>query len=247
MKLIAFLVTLTITSQASYQGFVGTRTQQEQEEYVTRDFASTEENLYSYPTNPTNPVTEGIEAVAVSDLKHDDSKKDEEGTDETTTEIITVDHVLKKRSPDTDEDVEYYEDKINIDETFKQDPYPTIIEVEESETLTAASPSVVENLKSAPRQEEPDVEGSEQVWRPGDSGNIPYCIPLDKEERGLKQGLGWAAATAILIFAFSNTVIVGATLVISYILYQVVITALAVMAPGVAAVFVKFASLFSFF
>ena len=87
----------------------------------------------------------------------------------------------------------------------------------------------------------------EQAWSPGDPGNIPYCIPLDKEERGLKQGLGWAAATAILIFAFSNTVIVGATLVISYILYQIVITALAVMAPGVAAIFVKFASLFSFF
>ena len=151
MKLIAFLVTLTIISQESYQGFVGTRTQQE--EYVTGDFASTEENLYSYSTNPTNPVTEGTGAV--SDLKHDDSKKDDEGTDETTTEIITLDHVLKKRSPDTDEDVEYYEDKINIDETFKQDPYPTIIEVEESETLTAAaSTSVLKNLTSAPRQEE---------------------------------------------------------------------------------------------
>ena len=139
MKLIAFLVTLTITSQASYQGFVGTRTQQEQEEYVTRDFASTEENLYSYSTNPTNPVTEGTEAV--SDLKLDDSKTDEEGTDETTTEIRTLDHVLKKRSPDTDEDVENYEDEIeiNIDETFKQDPYPSTIEVEESETLTEAA------------------------------------------------------------------------------------------------------------
>ena len=111
----------------------------------------------------------------------------------------------------------------------------------------ASSTSVLANLTSAPGQEEPVAEGSEHVWRPGDTGNIPYCIPLDKEERGLKQGLGWAAATAILMFAFSNTVIVGATLVISYILYQVVITALAVMAPGVAAVFVKFASLFSFF
>ena len=47
MKLIAFLVTLTIASQASYQGFVGTRTQQEQEEFVKGDFASTEENLYT--------------------------------------------------------------------------------------------------------------------------------------------------------------------------------------------------------
>ena len=154
-----------------------------------------------------------------------------------------------KRSPETDEDVENYENEIeiNIDDSFKQDPYSSTTEVEELETFTAASPSVVENRTSAPRQEEPVAEGSEQVWRPGDSGNIPYCIPLDKEERGLKQGLGWAAATAILIFAFSNTVIVGATLVISYILYQVVITTLAVMAPGVAAVFDKFASFLSFF
>ena len=96
MKLIAFLVTLTIISQESYQGFVGTRTQQE--EYVTGDFASTEENLYSYSTNPTNPVTEGMEAVL--DLKHDGSNTDEEGTDETTTEILTLDHVLKEVTRD---------------------------------------------------------------------------------------------------------------------------------------------------
>ena len=55
------------------------------------------------------------------DLKHDDSKADKEGTDETTTEILTLGHVLKKRSPETDEDVENYEDEIeiNVDETFK--------------------------------------------------------------------------------------------------------------------------------
>ena len=99
------------------------------------------------------------------------------------------------------------------------------------------------------------VEGSEsQVIVEDDKIDKPstelYCPPCirdshQNEERSV-ESLGWAAATAILIFAFSNTVIVGATLVISYILYQVVITALAVMAPGVAAVFIKFASLFSF-
>ena len=232
MKLNAFIVTLTIISQASYQGFVGTRTEPQQGKHVTEDFASTEENLYSSSTNPTYPVTEASEAV--TDLDVHGSQKDEEETDDTTTETSALEHVLKKRSlePETDENVEDYE----IDETFKQDPYPS---TEDQETSTAASSFIVENLSSAPRPE--------QAWSPGDPGNIPYCIPLDKEERGLKQGLGWAAATAILIFAFSNTVIVGATLVISYILYQIVITALAVMAPGVAAIFVKFASLFSFF
>ena len=34
----------------------------------------------------------------------------------------------------------------------------------------------------------------------------PDCLPLPKEERSVEAGLGWAAATAILIFAFSNTV-----------------------------------------
>ena len=233
MKLISFLVTLTIIFQASYQGFVGTRDQQGT--HMTEDFASTEENLYSSSTNPTYPFTEGSEAATDPDI--DGSQKNEEETDDTTIENPTLEHVLNKRSSETDEEVEDYE----TDEMFKQDPYPdpSTLEVEDPETSTAASSSVVENLSSAPRPE--------QAWRPGDPGNIPYCIPLDKEERGLKQGLGWAAATAILIFAFSNTVIVGATLVISYILYQVVITALAVMAPGVAAIFVKFASLFSLF
>ena len=145
MKLIAFLVTLTIISQESYQGFVGTRTQQE--EYVTGDFASTEENLYSYSTNPTNPVTEGTGAV--SDLKHDDSKKDDEGTDETTTEIITLDHVLKKRSPDTDEDVEYYEDKINIDETFKQDRSRGIGSLDSSLSLCCGKSEVSSEARGA--------------------------------------------------------------------------------------------------
>ena len=40
--------------------------------------------------------------------------------------------------------------------------------------------------------------------------------------------------------------IVGATLMISYVLYQIVIAALAVMAPGVAVLFVKFMDLFTF-
>ena len=81
--------------------------------------------------------------------------------------------------------------------------------------------------------------------------NVPYCVPypysLTPEERMVGGGFGWAAGTALLIFAFSNTVIIGATMTISYILYQVVIAALAIMAPGVATVFTKFLALFTFF
>ena len=83
------------------------------------------------------------------------------------------------------------------------------------------------------------------------TSNVPYCQPfpytLTPEERMIGGGFGWAAATALLIFAFSNTVIIGATMTISYILYQVVIAALAIMAPGVATVFTKFLALFSIF
>ena len=243
MRNIAFLVSFTILFHASYQGFVGTRP--DQEENVIEDFASTEENLYSDSTPPTSPVTEATEVVIEDNFE--DSKKDEEEPFETTTEalgLVTF-KAVKKRSVDTDEDEVNVEGEIDTDGTFIQDPFPSNVELEETEYVGASS--LEENLSSTPRSEETGSHESEQTWRSGQTGNIPYCIPLDKEERGLQTGLGWAAATAILIFAFSNTVIVGATLVISYILYQVVITALAVMAPGVAAVFVKFGSLFHFF
>ena len=74
------------------------------------------------------------------------------------------------------------------------------------------------------------------------------CSCGTKEERSLTVGggLGFAAGTALLIFAFSNTVIISATLVITYILYHVLITAVAVLAPGLAAVMAKFLAVFSF-
>ena len=246
MRNIAFIVSFTILFHASYQGFVGTRP--DQEENVIEDFASTEENLYSDSTPPTSPITEATEVVIENNFE--DSRKDEEEPFETTTEalgLVTF-KAVKKRSVDTDEDEVNVEGEIDTDAdgTFIQDPFPSKVELEESQNV-AASSSTEENMSSAPRSEETVSHESEQTWNSRQAGNIPYCIPLDKEERGLQTGLGWAAATAILIFAFSNTVIVGATLVISYILYQVVITALAVMAPGVAAVFVKFGSLFHFF
>jgi len=82
---------------------------------------------------------------------------------------------------------------------------------------------------------------------------IPYCYPYpysnfndSPEERSMSKGIGWAAATAILIFAFSNTVIVGATVVVTYVLYQVLISALAIVAPEVAGVFTNFISMFTF-
>ena len=244
MRNIAFIVSLTTIFHAGHQGFVGTRA--EQEDFVTEDFASTEENLYSDSTTPSNLVTEASTEVAI-DFSIEDSinVNDEEETYEARTETIVLHRAMKKRSLDTaKDDVVHDEGKIESDGTFEQDPFPSNIELEASDNNVGASPTVVENLSTASSSEETVSQESEQVWR---SGNPPHCIPLDKEERGLQTGLGWAAATAILIFAFSNTVIVGATLVISYILYQVVITALAVMAPGVAAVFVKFASLFHIF
>ena len=74
------------------------------------------------------------------------------------------------------------------------------------------------------------------------------CSCSSKEERSLTVGggLGLAAGTAILIFAFSNTVIIAATLVITYILYHILITAVAVLAPGLALVMAKFLAIFSF-
>eukprot|EP00092_Neocalanus_flemingeri_P004888 GFUD01005260.1.p1 GENE.GFUD01005260.1~~GFUD01005260.1.p1 ORF type:complete len:143 (-),score=19.42 GFUD01005260.1:458-886(-) len=53
---------------------------------------------------------------------------------------------------------------------------------------------------------------------------------------------GWAAGTAVLIFAFANTVIIGSTLMVTYTLYQVLVSVLAVVAPNLALVF---ASLFN--
>eukprot|EP00092_Neocalanus_flemingeri_P016101 GFUD01017428.1.p1 GENE.GFUD01017428.1~~GFUD01017428.1.p1 ORF type:complete len:143 (-),score=18.69 GFUD01017428.1:584-1012(-) len=53
---------------------------------------------------------------------------------------------------------------------------------------------------------------------------------------------GWAAGTAVLIFAFANTVIIGSTLMVTYTLYQVLVSVLAVVAPNLASVF---ASLFN--
>ena len=80
------------------------------------------------------------------------------------------------------------------------------------------------------------------------SGQDCDCSCSSKEERSLTVGggLGLAAGTAILIFAFSNTVIIAATLVITYILYHVLITAVAVLAPGLALVMAKFLAIFSF-
>ena len=82
----------------------------------------------------------------------------------------------------------------------------------------------------------PESEGAEQDCD---------CSCSTKEERGLAGGLGWAAGTAILIFAFSNTVIVAATLVITYVLYHVLITSVGVLAPGMAALMAKFLAVFS--
>ena len=243
MRDIALIVSLTTLFHAGHQGFVGTRA--EQQDYVAEDFARTEKNQYSDLTTPSSQVTEATTEVVI-DFNIEDSKNEfKEETYEATTETSVSHHAIKKRSLDKDEDDAQDEGKIESDGTFEQNPIPSNIELGAADNVgVGASPNVVENLSKASSSEETVSQESEQVWR---SGNPPHCIPLDKEERGLQTGLGWAAATAILIFAFSNTVIVGATLVISYILYQVVITALAVMAPGVAAVFVKFASLFHIF
>ena len=73
------------------------------------------------------------------------------------------------------------------------------------------------------------------------------CSCSSRDERGLTVGggLGWAAGTAILIFAFSNTVIVAATLVVTYILYHILITAVGILAPGMAVAMAKFLGFFS--
>merc|ERR1712110_721025 len=175
------------------------------------DFPSTEENLYSDSTPPSSPITEATEVLIEDNIE--DSKKDEKELYDITTEalgLVTF-KAVKKRSVDADEDDANNEGKIDTDGTFIQDPFPSNVELEEAEKVEASS-SIEENLSSAPRSEDTASHESEQTWSSGQSGNVPYCIPLDKEERGLQTGLGWAAATAILIFAFSNTVIVGATL-----------------------------------
>lgn len=134
--------------------------------------------------------------------------------------------------------------EVNSEEASETDEV-WMIDVEDSNGQRIRS--IDDSEPQAAAQDEQIVD-KEKERKP--SSSELYCPPCirdghQSEERSVET-LGWAAATAILIFAFSNTVIVGATLVISYILYQVVITALAVMAPGLAAVFVKFASLFSF-
>ena len=49
---------------------------------------------------------------------------------------------------------------------------------------------------------------------------------------------GWTVSTAILIFAFANTIIIGGTLVVSYAFYQLIVSVLAVVAPAMAKTFV---------
>ena len=72
------------------------------------------------------------------------------------------------------------------------------------------------------------------------------CSSRDERRLTVEGGLGWAAGTAILIFAFSNTVIVAATLVVTYILYHILITAVGILAPGMAVAMAQFLGFFSF-
>ena len=149
-------------------------------------------------------------------------------------------------------DSEYDDTLEDIDFTDKDDAFEAIVDIVNEESLTPTSSTV--SGDPIPTQVYTYSQSSHPYQFIGNNPYNQYCVqnpfqfydPDDKEGRSLQSGLGWAAATAIMIFAFSNTVIVGATLVISYILYQVVIMALAVIAPGVATVFVKFMSLFSF-
>ena len=60
--------------------------------------------------------------------------------------------------------------------------------------------------------------------------------PVQERSLSLEPGLGWAVGTAILIFAFANTVIVGSTMVVTYTIYQVLVSVLAVVAPSVATI-----------
>ena len=62
MRNIAIIVILTITFNASHEGFVGTRA--EQEDYVTEALASTEEYLYSDSTS-SSPTTQAATEVVI--------------------------------------------------------------------------------------------------------------------------------------------------------------------------------------
>ena len=93
------------------------------------------------------------------------------------------DNTANENSTDNIEIVtEYDDDKTGDMGQFSQDPYP--------ETMPTP----------------PHVVSSSTTVYPETQPPPPYCLPLPKEERSVEAGLGWAAATAILIFAFSNTV-----------------------------------------
>ena len=92
------------------------------------------------------------------------------------------DNTENENSTDNSETVTEYDDDDKTGDMgqFSQDPYPE---------TTPTLPDVVSPTFYRETQPPP-----------------PYCLPLPKEERSVEAGLGWAAATAILIFAFSNTV-----------------------------------------
>ena len=141
-----------------------------------------------------------------------------------------------------------YDDTIQDSDFTNQDDFEAILDIvnEESSTVRSLADSGEQIQKLLTYNQGPYQYINQNPYQYCISNPFMFHDPGDKEGRSLQSGLGWAAATAIMIFAFSNTVIVGATLVISYILYQVVVMALAVIAPGVATVFVKFMSLFNF-
>ena len=94
------------------------------------------------------------------------------------------DNTENENSTDNIETVTEYDDDDKTGDMgqFSQDPYPE---------TTPTLPDVVSSSTTFYRETQPPP---------------PYCLPLPKEERSAEAGLGWAAATAILIFAFSNTV-----------------------------------------
>ena len=58
------------------------------------------------------------------------------------------------------------------------------------------------------------------------------------QERSLfTPGLGWGISVAIGIFAFANTILIGSTMAVTYVIYQILVDVLAVLAPGVASIF----------
>ena len=60
---------------------------------------------------------------------------------------------------------------------------------------------------------------------------------VQERSLSLQPGIGWAVGTAIIIFAFANTVLVGSTMVVTYTIYQILLSVLAVLAPSTASVF----------